>query len=147
MAARVSARLTRRGGEAASPRQAAQQGRRFGFTVGGAFLVFAAIAWWREAATLAPILAALGATLGIAALVAPAHLGPVERAWMALAHVISRVTTPIVMAVMYFVVITPSGIARRAFGGNPLVHADAAAGFWKPRPANGRRSKSMERQF
>jgi hypothetical protein len=135
MAARVSARLT------------PQQGRRFGLTVGGAFLTFAAIAWWRESPTAMSIFAALGGTLGFAALVAPAHLGPVERAWMALAHAISRVTTPIVMAVMYFVVITPSAIARRAFGGNPLVHAPAPIGFWKPRPAGSRRSKSMERQF
>jgi hypothetical protein len=135
MAARVPARLTR------------QQGRRFGLTVGGAFLVFAGLAWWRELATAAPVLAALGATLGIAALVAPGQLGPVERAWMAMAHAISRVTTPIVMAVMYFVVITPSAVARRAFGGSPLVHAGGAAGFWKVRPPDGRQSKSMERQF
>jgi hypothetical protein len=135
MAARVPARLT------------PQQGRRFGVTVGGAFLVFAAVAWWRQSAILMPVLATLGAALTLAGLVVPTHLGPVERAWMALAHAISRVTTPVVMAVMYFVVITPSAFARRAFGGNPLAHADGTAGFWKARPAGSRQSKSMERQF
>lgn len=135
MAARVPARLT------------PQQGRRFGVTVGGAFLVFAALAWWRQSVVLTPVLAALGAALMAAGLVVPTHLGPVERAWMALAHAISRVTTPVVMAVMYFLVITPSGVVRRALGGNPLAHTDGAAGFWKERPAGGRQSKSMERQF
>ena len=135
MAARVPARLTR------------QQGRRFGFTVGGAFVVLAALAWWRGSATASQIFATLGVALAIAAAVAPTALGPVERAWMALAHAISRVTTPIVMGAMYFLVITPSGFVRRAFAGNSLVHTDGAAGFWKQRPPDGRRSKSMERQF
>ena len=135
MAARVPARL--------SP----QQGRRFGLTVGGAFLVFAALTWWREYATAPVVLATIGSALALAGLVVPTQLGPVERAWMALAHAISRVTTPIVMAVMYFAVITPSGVLRRAFGGNPLVHAGEASGFWKTRPPDARRSKSMERQF
>ena len=40
---------------------------------------------------------------------------------MGLAHAISKVTTPIFMGVVYFVVITPIGfIRRRAFGSNPL---------------------------
>jgi hypothetical protein len=135
MAARVPARLT------------PQQGRRFGVTVGGAFLVFAALAWWRGSVILTPVLTTLGAALALAGLIIPTHLGPVERAWMALAHAISRVTTPIVMAVMYFVAITPTAAMRRGFGGNPLVHGADATGFWKSRPPGSRRSRSMERQF
>ena len=89
MATRVPARLT------------TAQGRRFGLTVGGAFLVFAAIAYWRGHSTSTAVLGGLGATLALAGLIIPAHLGPVERAWMRLAHLISKVTTPIVMGVMY----------------------------------------------
>jgi hypothetical protein len=89
----------------------------------------------------------LAGVLILAGLLIPTHLGPVERAWMALAHAISRVTTPVVMAVMYFVVLTPVGLLRRAFGGNSLRHAESASGFWKERPAGARRSASMERQF
>ena len=88
MAERIPARLT------------PQQGRRFGLTVGGAFLVFAAIAWWRSNPTLSTVLGALGGTLALAALAIPTHLGPVERAWMALAHAISKVTRPILIGVM-----------------------------------------------
>ena len=60
-------------------------------------------------------------------LLVPGKLGPVYRAWMGLAHVISKVTTPIFMGVVYFLVITPIAVLRRTFGGNPL------------RPASGRR--------
>lgn len=130
------------------PRMTAAAGRKFGFTVGIAFLVFAAIAWWRGHPTLTMVLGALGGSLTLAGLVLPTYLGPVERGWMRLAHAISKVTTPIVMGVMYLVVIAPVGVLRRAFGGNPLSHtAPPEGGFWHHRPAGSRRSRSMRRQF
>ena len=122
-------------------------GRRFGVTVGAAFLVFAGIAFWRGHPTTTTILGTLGAALVLAGLVIPTHLGPVERGWMKLAHLISKVTTPIVMAAMYLVVLTPVGALRRAFGGNPLTHEPARDSYWQSRPETRRRSASMERQF
>jgi len=112
----------------------AAQGRRFGLTVGGAFLVFAAIAWWRGHPTATTILGTLGGVLFLAGLIIPTYLGPVERAWMKLAHVISKVTTPIVMGVMYLLVLMPIGFLRRMFGGNPMVHTAKNSSYWKPRP-------------
>lgn len=134
MAARVPARLT------------AAQGRRFGLTVGGAFAVLAAITWWRGHQLTMYVFGSLGSVLILAGLIVPTYLGPIERAWMALAHAISKVTTPIVMSVIYFLVLTPVGLIRRATAGNSLVHQEAASGFWKQRSAGSRRS-SMERQF
>jgi len=66
---------------------------------------------------------------------------------MGLARAISRVTTPIVMAVMYFVVLMPVGLLRRTFGRDPLTHGEIEGGFWKRRPPKGRGTASMERQF
>lgn len=138
MAHSIPARLT-------GPYTAAA-GRRFGFTVGAAFLVFAGIAFWRGHPTVTTILAALGGTLGLGALVAPASLGPVERAWMRLALAISKVTTPIFMGVLYFLVLTPAGILRRTLGSNPLVHRPAAGGgVWADRSESSR--SNLERLF
>jgi Saxitoxin biosynthesis operon protein SxtJ len=125
----------------------AAQGRRFALTVGAAFLVFATIAWWREHPAAAWSLAALGGTLAAAGLIVPTRLGPVERAWMRLAHAISKVTTPIVMGVTYLLVLTPVGVLRRRFGGNPLVHGAQQRGYWQERSPDTRRSGSMRRQF
>ena len=133
----------------------ASQGRRFGLTVGAAFLVFAGIAWWRGHPTTTMVLGSLGGVLALAGLVLPAQLGPVERAWMALAHAISKVTTPIVMGVMFkddagehrYVVFVPVGWLRRTVGGNPMTHAEHGQSFWRERAAGSRRSKSMRRQF
>ena len=134
MAARVPARLT------------AAQGRRFGLTVGAAFLVFAGIAWWRGHPMTTYVLGTLGGSLSLAGLIIPAYLGPVEWAWMKLAHVISKVTTPIVMGLMYLLVLTPIGLLRRLFGGNAMVHAANGTSFWKSRP-EGKRAGQLTRQF
>ena len=73
-------------------------------------------------------------------------LGPVERAWMKLAHLISKVTTPIVMGVMYLLVLTPVGLLRRSLGGNPMVHDPQSGSYWKSRP-EGKRAGNLTRQF
>ena len=65
---------------------------------------------------------------------------------MQLAHLISKVTTPIVMGVMYLVVLTPVGLLRRTFGGNPMVHEPAAGTYWSSRPP-GHRAGNLNRQF
>jgi hypothetical protein len=123
------------------------EGRRFGFTVGGAFFVFAVFALWRERLLIANVLGAFAGLLVVAALLIPTRLGPIERAWMKLAHAISLVTTPIVMAVMYFGIITPIGMIRRWLGHSAIEHRAGEHGFWKTRPAGKRRSASMEQQF
>ena len=123
------------------------EGRRFGLTVGAAFLAFAAAAAWRGHLRLAILLAVPGGALSLAGLLLPTRLGPIERGWMAAARAISRVTTPVVMSVMYLVVLFPVGVLRRAFGGNPLVHREGRQGFWRERPEGTRRSASMRRQF
>ena len=121
------------------------EGRKFAFTVGVAFLVLAALVWWRHKPTLAAVFAGLGGLLLVAGLVVPGQLSPVHRAWMGLAHAISKVTTPIFMGVVFFLVITPIGALMRLVGRRPLVHRERDGGFWGA-PASGGRS-DIERQF
>lgn len=121
------------------------EGRKFGLTVGAAFLLLAALLWWRGKPA-APVFGALGALLGLAAAAIPSRLGPIQRAWMGLAHLISRVTTPIFMGVVYFVVLTPIGLVRRAFGRNPMALRAASGSYWVSRHDDAMRS-GMERQF
>jgi len=121
------------------------EGRKFGLTVGVAFLVIAGILWWRDRETLSLIAASIGSLLVAGGLVVPDRMGPVERAWMKLAHAISKVTTPIFMGIIYFIVITPSGLLVRAFGHRPLVRP-AGRTAWMQRAEDNRRS-DLERQF
>ena len=125
----------------------AHEGRRFGLTVGGALAVVAGAAGWRNHEIAASVLAAVAAGLAIAGILIPTRLGPVERGWMRLAHAISRITTPVVMATMYLGVLLPVGVIRRVVGGNPLVHDEREGSFWRERPEGARRTGSMRRQF
>ena len=106
-----------------------REGRRFGLTVGLALLGLGGLAWWRGRVPVAGVLWVAAGLLFLAALLAPARLRPVERVWMRWARLMSTVTTPILVGVLYFVVITPMAVLMRALGRNPLT----------PRPRRGRR--------
>jgi hypothetical protein len=142
MAARVPTRLT-----PVSQHEARKQGRKFGFTVGLAFIALGLVLTWRHKPTAAGVLFAIGGVLVLAALVIPAQLGPVERAWMGLAHLMSKVTTPIFMAIVYFVVLTPTGLLRRSMGGTPIFPRDRTGSRWMSHPVSADVRGSMERQF
>ena len=97
------------------------EGRKFALTVGAAFLALAAFSGWRGHAKIATITGALGGAFVLAGLLAPGHLGLIYRTWMAFGLALSKITTPIFMGIVYFVVLTPIGLLRRAFGRNALV--------------------------
>lgn len=122
------------------------EGRKFGLTVGIAFLVLGGLIYfWRHKETAGAVAGGLGALLVLAGLAVPTLLGPLQRAWMGLAHLISRVTTPIFMGVVFFLVITPIGLLRRLSGKRSLVHRERDGSFWMA-PVSGGRS-DMNRQF
>ena len=123
----------------------AAAGRKFGLTVGIAFGVFSGIAWWREHPSVFVVLASLGAGLVLAALVMPRQLRVVDDSWMKLALLISKVTTPVFMGVIYIVVLTPVGAVRRALGKNALVHHVGPSGLWADRSSSP--PSSLDRLF
>ena len=125
-------------------RLTAPEGRKFAFTLAAAFGALAGLLWWRERRSLAILFFGVAAAFAMAGLLVPERLGPVQRGWMGLAHAISRVTTPIFMGVVYFLVITPVGLARRAIGGNPL-RAHRGSTGWVDRQGSPR--GDLTRQF
>ncbi|MDQ3699151.1 MAG: SxtJ family membrane protein [Gemmatimonadota bacterium] len=125
----------------------AADGRRFALTVGGAFAVLALILVWREHRVLASVLGSLAVLLALGGLTAPRRLLGVERNWMRFAFLLSRVTTPIFMGIVYYLVITPTGIIRRLFGKNATVHVPTGpgGGYWASHDRE--RRGDMTRQF
>jgi hypothetical protein len=115
--------------------------------VGAAFLVLAGISRWRGHDTAPLFLAAVGAALVAAGAVIPATLGPVHRGWMRVGLALSKVTTPLFMGLVYFVVLTPTALMMRILGKNPLRPRSAGGGFWVSRERAPAREESMKRQF
>jgi len=93
------------------------------------------------------VAAVLGGGLILGGLAVPDRLGPLYRGWMRLAHLLSKVTTPIFMGIVYFVVLTPVGLVLRVIGRRPLSRSASADGYWIDRSKEAARRGSMERQF
>ena len=117
---------------ATSTRLTSAEGRKFGLTVGTAFIALAALTGWRGHPIVAGALGVLGAGLWLGGLGIPERLGPVQRGWMAIAFAISKVTTPIILGVVYYLVLTPTGILRRTLGQSPLA-TGVTASLWRPK--------------
>jgi hypothetical protein len=110
-------------------------------------VALSAVLSWRGHPRSALACGSIGAALILLGATFPDALRPVYRAWMGLALVLSRVTTPIFMGIVYFGIVTPIGLVRRLAGGNPLKHRVGEAGLWIVRDDRGKSPADLERQF
>ena len=114
--------------------------------------VAAAFALWPLAADGAvsrwPLLAG-GGTLAAVAWLAPHWLAAPNRWWTRLGLLLQRLVSPLMLAVIYFVVITPTGLAMRLFRHDPLRlrQAPDAESYWIERTPPGPAPATMADQF
>jgi len=121
------------------------EGRKFGLTVGASFVVVTGMLWWRGHEIPMFLTAGLGLVLVLAGLAIPGRLGPARAAWMGLAQLIAKVTGPVFMGIVYFLVLTPAGGLVRLFTGNPLARQHGSGTTWVTRTVGQR--TDMRRQF
>ncbi len=113
-------------------------GRRFAFSLAVAFLVVGGISYWRGRVVAAGSLGGLGVAFLAAGTLVPDRVGCVYAAWMAVGRGLSRMTTPIVLAILYFLVVTPIGLLLRLVGRDPLRHRPREGSYWARVPSGGR---------
>jgi hypothetical protein len=58
--------------------------------------------------------------LGLSFIIAPSRLRPIYGTWLRIAHFLGRVVTTVILALAYYLVITPAALVKRLFGGSPL---------------------------
>ena len=124
-------------------RKSIREGRIFALTVAAGFVMVALLAMPRghhriEAAAFSAAVVAV-----LAGLLIPARLGPAKRAWMKLGETIGYVTTPIIMAIVYYLLVTPIAAVRRLAAGR---RRPPKVSHWHQRPPLPPRGR-MERQF
>ena len=112
------------------------------FTVIGLFPLIGGGAPRAWALTLAGVLLAL-------ALVKPALLAPLNRAWFQVALVLQRVVSLLAMGVLFYGVVTPTGLIMRGLGKDllRLRYDRQASSYWLHRDPPGPPADSMEQQF
>ena len=89
----------------------------------------------------------VGGTLALWGAVWPLGLKPVYRHWMRFALVLSRITTPLIMGIVFFLVITPFGLIMRAIRRDTMARAfDKTASSYRVDTLK-RGKEQMERPF
>ena len=88
----------------------------------------------------------LAAVLVAAGLIAPMALRPVYKVWMQFGLILSRITTPIIMGLVFFLVITPTGLIRRLLSADPMARNFDDGESYRV-PSKKAPAKNMERPF
>jgi hypothetical protein len=96
-----------------------KQIRKFGLIALVFFGCLCALGIWREKSIPTYLFGVL-ATLGLGFIILPYQLKPVYIGWLKIAHFIGRVVTTVILTLAYYLVITPSALIKRVFGGTPL---------------------------
>ena len=92
---------------------------------------------------------AAAAAFAIVALWRPGLLHPLNKLWTRLGWLLGRIVNPVVMAILFYLVITPTAWMLRWLGKDPLrLRYDAGAtSYWTPRQPSGPAPETMANQF
>jgi hypothetical protein len=122
--------------------------RKFGVTMGVAVAALGGLFLWRgRGEPLAFFLVAAGFL--VFALALPAALRPVQRAWMAFAVVLGWMMTRVILAVVFYVGVTPIALIARLVGKRflELGFEPERRSYWERRPAPDRGRERYLNQF
>jgi hypothetical protein len=100
----------------------------------------APIRWWALALALA---------FGLAALLSPHLLAPLNKLWARVGDLLHRVTTPLIMGILFYVALTPCAAIMRIAGKDPLrlKRRAGAASYWIERRPPGPSPDSLNQAF
>jgi len=122
-------------------RRAFRAEREFGLLVGAVFSLLGL--WWfyrGKFFSAATVFVIAGAALVLFGLIAPRVLVAPRRWWMKLAEAMAYVSSRVILAIIFFLVLTPIGLIKRAMGWDPLQRRAASREtFWSPYPNRDRR--------
>jgi hypothetical protein len=120
--------------------------RSFGI---GFFGILGFIGWllWSKSNHAAYVLWAMAAGFGVAGIFAPASLGPVYRPWMVFAGKLAWFNTRLLLAITFYLVITPTGLVMRLFGRDPMTRRKGSGSYWIKPPPSARGTKHFKNQF
>jgi len=121
--------------------------REFGCVFTAFFLVLFVILYrddWRTHSWLIY----LSALTALVTLFAPTLLGPLNRIWQRVGAILHAVVSPISLAIVFFVVMMPTGLIMRLFGKDLLrLRRNKESTYWIARKPSGPAPESFKDQF
>jgi hypothetical protein len=122
--------------------------RSFGLVIGAAFVV---VGLWPLLSATPPRVWSLGVAVAFvgAALLRPRLLAPLNWGWTRLGLLMHRVTSPVVLGLVFYTTVTPIGLLLRAMGKDVLGRRwdGSRTTYWIPRVPPGPVGATMRRQF
>lgn len=90
-----------------------------------------------------------GALFLLAAIFLPRLLRPLNSAWQAFGRLLHRLISPVILGMLFYVTVVPTGLVMRALGKDPLrLRFDPAARtYWIERRPPGPAAESLRNQF
>ncbi|MDD5525164.1 MAG: SxtJ family membrane protein [Smithella sp.] len=122
--------------------------KKFGITMGIILSIIGFYLLWKKNNNYNYILF-LAAAFFITGLILPSILRPVYKVWMALAVVMNFIMTRVIMAVIFYLIVTPIGLIASLTGKKFLdVKIDKSAkSYWIVREKTSKLKSDYERQF
>ncbi|WOH47648.1 hypothetical protein [Bradyrhizobium sp. sBnM-33] len=122
--------------------------RSFGLVMAGAFAVVTVLNAW-HAGRIWPWTASLAAGFLIASLLKPAVLNPLNRIWLKFGLLLHQIVNPLVMALLFYGTVLPTGLVLRAMGKDllRLKREPDANSYWIVRVPPGPSPETMKDQF
>lgn len=122
--------------------------RKFGFLVGGLFAVLGIVFLLRHRPS-GPCFCIIGFLLILFGLISPRGLKYPYIAWMSLAILLGFVMSNLLLVLLFFLVITPIGLAARCSGNDflSLKLEPSRGSYWIPRQRKPKDFSEYERQF
>jgi polyferredoxin len=122
--------------------------RKFGITVGAAFIIIAAFLFWKQS-DIYFYFGIAGLFLFLAGLISPVILKPVNKAWMVLAILMGWLMTRVILTILFFVILTPisflSKLFRKDFLNLKIDHNKES--YWEKREEKKLSPADYEKQF
>jgi hypothetical protein len=122
--------------------------RLFGIVMAAAFAVLTLVNGWHDGRVW-PWTGGAAALFMASALLYPAALNPLKRAWLALGLLLHRVVSPIVIGLLFYGTVLPTGLVMRALGNDllRLKRQPNADSYWIVRQPPGPAPETMKDQF
>ena len=122
--------------------------RDFGLTIGAILVILGGVALWRGRGSAAYLLPAGILLIGLGIFAPRVLLGP-QKAWMTLAVIIGFFMSRVILAVLFYAIITPMGLIMKLSGKDMLDERidKTKASYWHARSEGARPKESYENQF
>ena len=123
--------------------------KEFGLIVGGVFVLLGS--WWLyrgKFLSAAYVLTIAGAALVLCGVLLPRLLVVPRKVWMKLAEGMAYVSSRLILAIIFFLVLTPIGLVKRAMGWDPLLRRSGSLdSFWQPYPERQKDPRHYEKMY